>query len=145
MPIPLPLDNLFNQGVVFHHNRLDFPEGPRSKYLIYLNNKIFPEPLFLILATTDKNRKIPTLPTIRQNDILVIPPGELEFFKSSDHTFLDINNFREIEKHQFQTDYMSGDIQYIGLLSNDIIEQIKIKVQNSKILRPKYKKIILGF
>jgi len=145
MPFPLPLDTLLNQGAVFLHKELILSDKPQSKYLVYLNSKIYPAPLFFILTTTDKKRKIPLLSKTRQDDILIISPNELEFFKSKDHTFIDINNFKDIDKPAFENDYFLRKVEYVGLLESEHIEKLLGKVKNSKILQPEYRKRILGY
>lgn len=88
---------------------------------------------------------IPTLPEARQDDILAIPPGDLEFFKDSDHTFIDLNNHREFDKEIFKAGYEGGSIEYMGRLSDTHIDHLLKKTKSSKILQPEIKKIILGY
>ena len=102
MSIPLPLELLLNQGGVFLHYELDLEETTRTKFIIYLSHPIFLSPLFFVLTTTDKNRRISSLPKALQDEILVIPQGELEFFKDADHTLVDLNNHRDIQGEKFE-------------------------------------------
>lgn len=144
MSIPLPLDLLLNQGAVFLHHELEFKETTRTKFIIYLSHPVFPSPLFFVLTTTDKGRKIPDLPKARQDDILVIPPGELEFFTGSDHTFIDLNNHRDIQREKFEIAYNAGVVKYVGRLSQEHLGSLLVKAKNSKILRVAIKRRVLG-
>lgn len=144
MPIRFPLDALLRQGAVFLHHRFPFPVQSKAKFLVYLSSLLHPEPLLVVLTTTDPGRKIPDLPAGRQEDILAIPPGELDFFKSDDHTMIDLNNHRSLDKERFQLDYDQGVIEYMGVLSPDHLEALFIKARESRILQPDIKKRILG-
>lgn len=144
MSIPLPLDLLLNQGAVFLHHELEFEEAERAKFIVYLSHPVFPSPLFFVLTTTDKNRRIPSLPKARQDDILVIPPGELEFFEGADHTFVDLNNHRDIQREKFEAAYNAGTVKYVGRLRQDHLEALLEKAKTSKILRRAIKRRILG-
>lgn len=145
MKILPPLDSLLRQGAVFLHRSFVFNDKIKTKFLVYFNNDLCPSPLFFLLSTTDKRRMIPTLPKARQDDVLAIPPGELEFFKDSDHTFVDLNNHRELDKETFKSGYEEGDIAYVGRLSESHVDHLLKKAKTSKILQPEVKKIILGY
>ena len=124
MPIRFPLEVLLNQGAVFLHHNFQFSDQAKAKFLVYLGSPLYPDPLLVVLATTDPNRIIPYLSPANQADILVIVPGELDFFKSSDHTFIDLNNHRLIDKDAFKLDYDQGVLEYKGRL-----EQKHLNVQ----------------
>ncbi len=78
-------------------------------------------------------------------DIIVIPPGDLDFFQDPDHTFIDLNNSRDIEFANFEQDYDNDLVVYVGSLSNQHICHLLDKTKNSKILRPEHKRRILGY
>ncbi len=144
-PLPFPLDSLLHQGAVFLHRNFKFPESSKPKFLVYLSSPSQPEPLLFVLTTTDKNRKIPYFPQARQDDIFLIPAGELEFFQSSDATFIDLNNHRLLEKPEFKSQYDEGIIEYKGRIREEHLKQLIEKTKDSKILQPDVKKRIVGY
>ena len=144
MPIRLPLNTLLSQGAVFLHHSFKFQDQTRAKFLVYLSSPQYPEPLLMVLTTTDPSRTIPFLPKARQADILVIPPGELEFFQSQDHTFIDLNNHRSLDKEEFKREYDQGVIEYKGRLGERHLSQLIQKARVSKILQPDIKMRIVG-
>jgi len=145
MSIGLPLDVVLKQGAVFLHHKFQFKDQTKAKFLIYLSSPLYPDPLLFVLSTTDPNRTIPNLPLAKQADIIAIAPGELDFFKSADHTFIDLTNHRFFDKESFKSEYEQGVLEYKGRIDENHLGQLLEKAKKSKILQPDIKKTILGF
>lgn len=144
MPIRFPLDTLLKQGAVFFHHSFPFQDQTKAKFMVYLSSPLYPEPLLVVLTTTDPSRSIPYLNPARQADILAIPPGELAFFQSDDHTLIDLNNHRSLDKERFKLEYERGVMEYKGHLDPGHLEALLNKAKQSRILQPDIKQRIIG-
>jgi len=145
MAIRVPLDSLLKQGAVFLHHQFIFEDQAKAKFLVYLSSPLHPEPLLVVLSTTDPNRNIPYLHPDKQADIMAITPGELDFFTSDDHTFIDLGNHRFFDKERFKSEYEQGILEYQGRIEEEHLNQLLEKAKNSRILQPDIKRTILGF
>src|SRR5262245_48871061 len=115
-----PLATVLRRGAVFIWHRYQALDDPaytgksKPKFIVMLSGSAQDDPLFYILASSEKPRHANPL---FLHDLLQIPAGTYAFFDQP--TIIDASTAgsREIARETFEVLYQTGEIGHVGHLS----------------------------
>jgi hypothetical protein len=132
-------DNEFEQGSVIK-TKIRFPSGlERNKYLVILNKNPKNDSILYFLTTSqlDFYDKHPGY----NKDIVRLPPGKVSYWQKE--TVIDCMKLHRGTRSTFEANFQTGTLSFAGLLSSDVLDDIKRIVEQSFFISKNEKEAIL--
>lgn len=137
-----PLASQLIRGNVLR-TKIIFPQGPRFKRLILLNNNFSEDDIYYIYTTSqiDIYKKYKNHPAFKDN-FIYLQKGQTRF-NSNEDMIINCREVYNIEKEKLLENYKDKILNFLGIMPKEIMTEIDTIISVSRLISLKIKTHII--